>query len=281
MSALTDRLAAYKAPPQASNGSAHLRPSYAITFDDKGEMILPDVPDHEDRVGLSQWLTVAFELDPDHPITEGRRLGVAGPEGHIELKRAGAEPIRFEPATKLNTPPKLIETLSWCTLPTDGMTPAYKAKHVRLIVYAVRALCGLGERVSAVDEAAGIVATFLNGASVVEGYTTTGTGPQRYEAATALQRDLDDSSGRPLGPPRCLLDADTGAIVIRVSDLQDVARRYIGGSIARGFLDARMTALGWERLTLDGHASAGRQRASNPHARCRVYRGFLPREQTE
>jgi hypothetical protein len=253
--------------------------SYVIGFDEKGEMVLPEVPGHEDRLGLCQWLTATFALDGNHPITEGRRLGVAGPEGHIELKRAGAEPIRFEPASKLNTPAKLIETLSWCTLPTDGMTPAFKAKHVRQIVFAVRALCGLGERVSAVDEASGIVATFLNGASVIEGYTTSGTGPQRYEAATALQRDLDESSGRPIGAPRCLLDAETGAIVIRVSDLQETARRYIGGSIARGFLDARMTALGWDRLTLDGHATSGRQREGNPHARCRVYRGFLPTEE--
>lgn len=279
MSALSDTMRAFQTPElHAINGS---RTAYVISFDDKGEMVLPGIPATDDRVGLCQWLTAAFALDTGHPITEGRRLGVAGPEGHIELKRAGAEPIRFEPATKLNTPAKLIETLSWCTLPTDGMTPAYKGKHVRQIVHVVRALCGLGERVSATDEAAGIVATFLNGAHVVEGYTTSGTGPQRYEAATALQRDLDDSSGRPLGPPRCLLDVDTGAVVIRVSDLQEIARRYIGGSIARGFLDARMTALGWERLTLDGHATAGRQRTSNPHARCRVYRGFLPREETE
>ncbi|HWK28079.1 MAG TPA: hypothetical protein VNS09_16055 [Solirubrobacter sp.] len=258
----------------SANGAAPAR-AYAVSIDEKGELILPDVPVHDDCVGLAGWLTAVWNLDPAHPITDGRRLGVAGPEGHVELRRAGTDAIRFEPASKLNTPQKMIETLSWCAVPTDGMTPALKGKHVREIVYVVRALCGLGERVTATEEAAGIVTTFLSGAQGVEGYAITGTGPQRYEAASALQRDLDASSGRPIGAPRYLIDAETGAIVIRVSDLQDTARRFIGGSIARGFLDARMAALGWRRLTLDGHAMEGRQRVGNPHARCRVYVGFL------
>ena len=41
------------------------------------------------------------QLDPEHPITGGARQGLAGPEGHVELCRAGAPPIRFEPAARI------------------------------------------------------------------------------------------------------------------------------------------------------------------------------------
>ena len=98
--------------------------------------------------------------------------------------------------------------------------------------------------------------------------TTYGTAAQRYEAATALRPDL--------GGKRYFQDKNTGEYVIRVSDLQKMAREVYGGSIERGWLDARMEALGWERRTLDGHARPGTAGRHGPHAKVSVYRGHLP-----
>jgi hypothetical protein len=126
------------------------------------------------------------------------------------------------------------------------------------------------------QETAGLVGAFLQGAIAVDGCSTDGTGAQRYEAARALRRDTDERTGRPVGPPHYLVDTNTGELVITVGDLSETARRYIGGSVPRGWLDARMDGMGWTRVRLDGHAQPGRERTGNPHARCDVYRGFLP-----
>jgi hypothetical protein len=71
-----------------------------------------------------------------------------GDEGHVVLYRAGAEPIRFEPAKKINNPMRLVETLSWQTLPTDRVVLAYKAVHCQRIAHVVRMLCGVSEQMT-------------------------------------------------------------------------------------------------------------------------------------
>ena len=209
------------------------------------------------------------------PITSGHHEGLRGAAGHVVLKRRNAPPIRFEPASRINTPARLIEDLSWQALPIDGAVHALKGEHCRDFAHIVRMLCGATKAITDEEETAGLVMVFLAGAVAVEGYTTHGTPPQRYEAATALQRDLEEHTGHPCGPPRYLLDANTGEYVIRVQDLGESARRQLGSSIARGFLDGRMEGLGWTRARLDGHAAPGRSGRSGPHARCHVYRGLI------
>lgn len=242
----------------------------------RGELVLRDLPPHTEQQALCQWLTETFALDEQHPITGGVRHGLAGPEGHVELRRFAAPPIRFEPATRINAPNKLIESLSWQTLPTDSAPPAYKSEHCRLIAHAVRMLCGHADTVSAREEVTGVIGAFLESAEGVEGTTTYGTTQQRYEAAAALQRQVEHSSGRPYGPPRYLIDANTGELVIRVADLAAVARVYLGTSLPRGFLDARIQALDWQRIELSGYSLPGRDgRRHGTHARCSAYRGLL------
>jgi hypothetical protein len=80
----------------------------AVAFDDKGKMILPPAPAPTDIARLCLWLTVVFALDPQHPITGGERQGLAGPDGHVELRRTGAPSIRFEPMSKISQPQRLI-----------------------------------------------------------------------------------------------------------------------------------------------------------------------------
>ena len=257
---------------ERSNGGP---PEYAVQVDDKGNLALPEIPERGDVAGLCAWLTSVFALDRRHPITVGERQGKAGPEAQVALKRASAAEIRFDPITRLNTPAKLIETLNAYMLDTDEAVPAFKGIHCRQVAYVVRMLCGATTTLSAADEAAGIVGTFLSDALRVEGHATYGTSAQRYEAAVALRREIDTITGRQLGLTRYLADYDTGEFVIRVGDLHDAARRHTGSSIPNGWLDARMENLKWRRIVLQGYgAQDGPGRG--PHARCDAYRGHLP-----
>lgn len=241
-----------------------------------GKLTLPDTPAPDDRAGQCVWLTVVLALDPAHNITGGHREGLRGAAAHVVLTRAGAQPLRFEPASRINQPPRLIEDLSWQTLASDGAVPALKGEHCRAVAHVVRMLTDQTQAITDEQETAGIVGTFLGGAEAVEGYTTYGTTGQRYEAASALQRDLDETTGRPLGAPQYLIDENTGELVIRVGDLAEAGRRHVGSSLPRGWLDARMHGLGWTRVALDGHRLHGRSGRAGPHARATVYRGHLP-----
>jgi hypothetical protein len=241
-----------------------------------GKLALPATPAPDDRGGQCAWLTAAFALDPAHPVTGGAREGLRGAAGHVVINRAGAPPLRFEPATHLNQPQRLIEDLSWQMLPSDGAVPAFKGEHCRAVAHVVRMLTDAAQEVTDAQETAGIIGTFLSAAEPVEGLTVYGTTAQRYEAASGLQRDLDAMSGRPIGAPRYLIDADTGELVIRASDLAEAARRHVGSTLPRGWLDARIVNLGWTRAALDGHAVSGREGRQGPHARCNVYRGHPP-----
>ena len=162
----------------------------AVTWDDKGKMNLPPAPAPTDIAGLCSWLTVVFALDPAHPITSGERQGRAGPEGHVELRRAGAASIRFEPMSKIIQPHRLVSDLAGWLIPTDGAVPAFKGDHCRAINHVIRMLCGTSGRLSAADEAAAIVGTFLSGAQPVERLTTFGTVPSALRSGdSAATRD--------------------------------------------------------------------------------------------
>lgn len=258
-----------------SNGA---RPeALVLEVDGKGRLRLPDAPAAPIPALLAQWLTVALALDPEHPIIRGALEGLRGAAGHVVLERLDAPPLRFEPASRINTPMRLVEDRTWQGIPSDDPTPAYKGEHCRQIAHVVRQLCGTRRAMTDRDETEQIIGAYLGQARVVEGFTTHGTSPQRYEAARALQRDEDDATGRPLGPARYLTDMNTGETIIRVSDLADVARRFLGGSLQRGWLDARMENAGWARVRLDGHAEPGRdgRATGGGHARCAVYRGLM------
>jgi hypothetical protein len=269
-----DLAAGLDAKPAAANGAKPGAPT--VSFDAKGKLTLPAVPAIDDRAGQCAWLTAVFSLDARHPVTGGAREGLRGALGHVVLYRADAQPLRFEPASRINQPPRLIEDLSWQTLRSDGAVHALKGEHARLVAHVVRMLTDAAQALDEEAQTRGIVATFLADAQAVEGHTTYGTTAQRYEAADALQRDLDDHTGRPMGPTRYIVDANTGELAIRVSDLGEAGRRHRGSSLAAGWLDARMEALGWARVELQGYAQPGRAGRTGPHARCNVYRGHLP-----
>src|SRR4051812_23098050 len=86
--------------------------SFVVTFDAKGKMSLPPVP--TTRGDLCAWLTTVFALDPAHAITGGEHYGRA--TGQVILGRHDAAAFHFEPASRINNPPRLIEDLAWQTI---------------------------------------------------------------------------------------------------------------------------------------------------------------------
>jgi len=248
-------------------------PRPELTYDAKGKLLLPPAPEGDQPAELCPWLTAVLALDPRHPVTAGAHEGLRGAAGHVELKRLDAPPLRFEPAGRINTPMKFIEDRTWQAIPTDQPTPPYKGEHCRVIAHVIRRLCGASRRMSDQQETAAIISAYVQGAELVEGYTTHGSSGSRYDAACALQRAVDETTGRPVGPARYILDANTGELVIRVLDLGLTARQYVGGSLARGWLDARMQNLGWTP------GPARRARAARPGRQGRPARprGRLPR----
>lgn len=170
----------------------------------------------------------------------------------------------------------MLPAHGWQLQPTDGEPYGFKDEHARRIAHVLRLLCGSTTEATEAQETTAIIGTFLTAAVPVVGHTTYGTGAQRYQAALAPQQPLDDMSGQPTGATRYLIDASTGELVIRVNDLQAAARRHIGSSLPRGWLDARIEAIGWERRGLDGHAIDGREGRHSSHARTLVYRGHPP-----
>ena len=240
----TDRLKAV-----AENNGRGDSGAMKVTFDNKGGLILPPTPNHDAHADLCRWITVSFNLDRQHPIHQGRRDGLPGPRGHAVLLRVDAPEIRFEPITVLGEPRPLLTTLNAYAIPTDGAAYTFKTGHAAQVFHVVRMLCAIGAALSAEQETWGIIGDLQAIGEPIEGFTLRGTVPQRYEAAGALGRPADDY-GRPVGRPRYLIDAQSGEIVVMASELQTIARRYIGATLAHGWLDARIRGIGWERVTV-------------------------------
>jgi hypothetical protein len=201
------------------------------------------------------------------PVVGAAHQGLRGPDGQVEVRRAGDLSIRFEPAGSVSTARRLLTQLGWQLQPYDGEPYGFKEEHARRIAHALRMLCGIAREADELEEIGGVVATFLSSAVPVEGCTTYGGTENRFAAVEAL---------RPEVSRHYLVDKNTGEFVIRVGDLQAAAREFVGSSLPRGWLDGRMQLLDWTRLQLQGHREAGRGGRRAGHARCDVYRGLLP-----
>jgi hypothetical protein len=273
-----DDLAAVAAGNGRATDDEGVARKYAPKWKDSGrsdgskKLVLAKPPEVDDVAGHHEWLTDTFGLDPRHPITSVHRSGVRGPDGHVELRRRGVPALRFEPASRIIAPVKLVETLAFQMIATDGEPPGFKGDHTRTIAHVVTMAADATQAVTEEQETTGIIGAFMLEAEAVEGQTTYGDEADTYRAASELRR-VQDQYGR-LGPERYLIDRDTGECVIGVADLAAAARKQ-RGSVPHGWLDARMTTLGWTRLTLDAHAEKGRVGRLGPHARIGVYRGHL------
>jgi hypothetical protein len=145
-----------------------------------------------------------------------------------------------------------------------------------MVGWCLRALGDAANRTAASDEASDVLDAHLGAAQAVEGHTIHGDAQACYQAAKALQGTQPDRFGAEYDPGRYLIDANTGELVIRVSDLHAAARRVHGGALPRGFLEGRLTALGWRRVVIEGHEQPGRAGRRGPRARCVAMAGFPP-----
>jgi hypothetical protein len=240
-------------------------------------LMLPDRPERDDLPANLKWLTSVFNLDPEKPIIRGEWQGLRGPRGHIVLYRMGADYIRFEPATQLLTPAKLIESLAFERDHSDGPIHTYLALHAREIADVAFLVCDASRAISDAEQFFSILSTYMQGSDPVTDCTTYGTAPQRFEAMQLL-RGYYSTDGRfvRFGSPherRYLIDVDTGELVVRASDLTRAARDYIGGSLKHGWLDALVDSVGWARVEIQGYAESGREGRKGEHVSTIVYRG--------
>lgn len=240
------------------------RGRYEVAWDNNKPK-MPDLPNHDDAVGQYTWVTSVLHLDLSKPVVKAAHQGLSGGAGHVVLERFDAPDIRFEPASKIGSAQKLSDELVWQLQPTDGEPYPWNNQQAKRIARVIRWLCGAARQSTARLETELIVTTLLEASTAKQGRTH-GSSTERAEVAILL-RPVDGISAH-------VVDLESGEYVVRVSDLQHVARQLVGGSVAYGWLDARMEALGWERVRLDGH-TLDRGGARGQHGRADAYRGRL------
>src|SRR5262245_10278739 len=86
--------------------AARRRDRYLVERDRKDKPVLPSPPDADDPAGQCAFLTAVLNLDRAHPITAGEHQGLEGGDGHIQLTRLDAPPLRFEPASRMSNAAK-------------------------------------------------------------------------------------------------------------------------------------------------------------------------------
>jgi hypothetical protein len=249
---------------------------YAPTTDKKGKALLAALPGQQDRQGLLEWLNATLGLDAQHPATGVAITGAAGSAARIEIHRHATAGLVIEPAEATDVPRRLASALTWGGLPGDTVAPTLSVPQCAMVGWCLRALGDAANRTAANDEASDVLDAHLGAAQAIEGHTIHGDAQACYQAAKALQGTQPDRFGAEYDPGRYLIDANTGELVIRVSDLHAAARRVHGGALPRGFLEGRLTALGWRRVVIEGHEQPGRAGRRGPRARCIAMAGFPP-----
>ncbi len=241
------------------------------------KLILPDVPAHDDLMGQLSWLTSVLNLDREHPITKVVRYGKRGPDGVIEMTRAGAGPLNFEPLVSMNTARRLNAARGWDGIPTDPEPHGIKDEHCMRIVKVTSMACENCLSPTEVQEAEALVGMFVMCAKEIDGFTTYGTVVERYEALAALSREANATNEYEKIQPCYLIDSNTGELVIRVSDMREAARTYSGDQLTRGWLDSHMARIGFKRARVQGYAEPGTAgRKGSGHKRVDFYRGVMP-----
>lgn len=273
--ALEGRTEFYRPPSRRATEAADARPgeqsatpAYALEIDAKGNLLLPEKPSMDDVVGLCAWTTAVFGLDQRHPITGGKRRGVRGVTGCVELTRLDAQSLIIDPVTRLNVPLRLSEALTAHRLPSDDVIPPFRGPHCRDIAHAVIMLAGTDGTLTEAQETASILGTLMHVAEEADVKVTChGSAAQRAEVVHALRHGYDE-------PIRYVRDCFTGAIVVTVRDLNEVAKKHMGGTLRHGWLEARMDSFGWVRRELQGYDEEP-DGSRGQHREVGIYRGFL------
>ena len=174
------------------SAGAQAEARYEVSFSQEGKtkrMILPPEPPADDPAGCRERLTVVLALDSEHPIEGIEWYGQRGPNGYVVLKRRRAPEIAFEPAKHVNTPMRLIESVNWQKIPSDGPVPPFKAEHCRMLGHVIRCATDADGALDANQETEGIIGTFPDLAEQIEGLHT-------HEERPAVRGRLGVAGGR-------------------------------------------------------------------------------------
>ncbi len=254
--------------------------AYKVEYDESGKtpkLVMPGLPTANDLAGQLAWLTSVFRLDLKHPATRVRRYGKRGQNGDIEISRANARSLDFEPAAAIYSATRLIPMLDCLLISTDGVPYGFKNDHCRQIGRVVNMACEACESPDEAEEAAALVGMFTSIAIPVAGFTTYGSVTERFEALEALRREAHGENEYERTVQRTyLIDSHTGEIVVRVSDMREAARLFGGNQLTHGWLDSHMARIGWARAKVQGYAETGRAGRKGPHLRVDFYRGMMP-----
>ena len=121
--------------------------------------------------------------------------GLRGAAGHVGLRGRRATAAVRARQSRINTPMRLIEDLTWQATRPTTRAHAFKGDHCRAIAHVIRQLCGVSRN----DRRAGddgIVGTFLRRRASVRG-SRLRHARAALRGRTALRRDVDESTGRP------------------------------------------------------------------------------------
>ncbi len=255
--------------------------AYKVEYTDEPgktpKLVMPGLPTANDLAGQLAWLTSVFRLDVKHPATRVRRYGKRGQSGDIEISRAGARSLDFEPAAAIYSATRLIPMLDCLLISTDGVPYGFKNDHCKMIGRVVNMACEACESPDEAEEAAALVGMFTSIAMAVPGFTTYGSVTERFEALEVLRREVHGETEYERTVQRTyLIDSNTGEYVVRVSDMREAARLYGGGQLTHGWLDSHMARIGWTRAKVQGYAESGRAGRKGPHLRVDFYRGMMP-----
>ena len=259
------------------------RHDYKWTTNDKGKLAVPSpLPGHTDQDGMRHWLTSAFKLDSDDPITGYRVTGVRGPDAHVLLTRDHAPAMRFEPVSVLDAPQKANGHIAWQRQGKDGVGITYLGEHLTIIRAVIRMLVDDSLLRDADEVTRGLVLDYLRNAELKrpktidpEPFTTRGDRRQTYRVQIALRRLREAGASMWRGPCLYIVEPDTGEIVFPRDDFQRETKDH-GAKQTRDWFDGRLASIGFEVVPLDAHAEPGRKGNSGPHARGQYYRGLFP-----
>jgi hypothetical protein len=239
--------------------------------DRTGKVVLDELPaKHDDLAAMCEWLTIAFNFDPKHPIIGGRLLGVAGMEVGVELFRQHGDnkkvqDLLFKDARMIYKTASLVPALGFCRIASDGELPTYTNPQCAKIAEAVRQIAVTNDTISEKDQILSVMMSLIERSEVKEGCTIWGRSDQVFEAIGELKQD--SFYPRPI----CLIDRlKPDHFVVGADDFRRALRQELGPQ-RHGAWKLAAELIGWKHALLQGWTTDRQQ-----HRKRAVVTGPIP-----